>query len=102
LFEDEQVKEPIVTEIPADLVKEAEEARAKMIEQIAELDDDLIVKYLENEPISEEDLKTALRRAVIASKATAVFCGSSLKNKGVQPLIDAVVDYLPSPLEFRL
>lgn len=99
LFEDELGKEPIVTDIPADLLTEAEEARAKMIEQVAELDDDLIVKYLENEPISEEDLKTALRRAVIASKATAVFCGSSLKNKGVQPLIDAVVDYLPSPLD---
>lgn len=97
VFEDELGKEPIDIEIPADLVKEAEEARAKMIEQIAELDDDLIVKYLEDEPISEEELKAALRRAVLTSKATAVFCGSSLKNKGVQPLIDAVVDYLPSP-----
>jgi elongation factor G len=97
VFEDELGKEPIDIEIPADLVKEAEEARARMIEQIAELDDDLIVKYLEDEPISEEELKAALRRAVLTSKATAVFCGSSLKNKGVQPLIDAVVDYLPSP-----
>jgi elongation factor G len=70
-----------------------------MIEKIAELDDDLTVKYLEGETISNEELKTALRKAVIDSKATPCFCGSSLKNKGVQLVLDAVIDYLPSPID---
>ena len=70
-----------------------------MIERIAELDDALTVKYLEGREISDADLKKALRRAVIASKATPVFCGSSLRNKGVQLVLDALIDYLPSPLD---
>ncbi len=70
-----------------------------MVERIAELDDALTVKYLEGGEISNDELKDALRRAVIASKATPVFCGSSLRNKGVQLVLDAVIDYLPSPLD---
>jgi len=83
-FDDELGKEPKITEIPADLQKQAEELRAQMVERIAELDDDLTIKYLEGEKLSIEELKSALRKAVIATKATPVFCGSSLRNKGVQ------------------
>lgn len=96
-FEDELGREPRYAEIPADLATQAEEMRHAMIEKIAETDDELTLKYLEGEKISNDELKAALRKAVITSKSTPVFCGSSLKNKGVQPLLDAVVDYLPAP-----
>lgn len=99
LFDDELGKEPKIVEIPADLVQQAEEMRHVMVEKIAETDDDLTIKYLEGEEISVPELKTALRRAVLAGKACPVYCGSSLKNKGVQPVLDAVIDYLPSPLD---
>jgi elongation factor G len=78
---------------------QAEEMRQQMIERIAELDDDLTMKYLEGETITNEELKAGLRKAVLESKATPVFCGSSLKNKGVQLVLDAVIDYLPSPTD---
>lgn len=96
-FDDELGREPRYADIPADLLSQAEEMRHTMVEKIAETDDALTLKYLEAEKISEEELKSALRNAVIASKTAPVFCGSSLKNKGVQPLLDAVIDYLPSP-----
>lgn len=99
VWEDDLGKEPKIIEIPPDLKKQAEEARARMVEKIAELDDDLTIKFLEGQEISVEELKTALRKGIIANKATAVFCGSSLKNKGVQVLLDAVIDYLPSPAD---
>ncbi len=86
-------------DIPADLTDEIELLRAQLVERIAELDDELTVKFLEGEELSVEALKAGLRRAVIAGQATPVFCGSSLRNKGVQPLLDAVIDYLPSPLD---
>lgn len=89
--------EPQETEIPADVAADVAEYRERMVEQIAETDDELTLKYLEGEEISPEDLKAALRRAVIAGKAYPVFAGTSLRNKGVQPLLDAVLDYLPSP-----
>ncbi|HVM71600.1 MAG TPA: elongation factor G [Anaerolineales bacterium] len=98
-WDDELGKEPRETEIPADLMAEAEERHHVMVERIAELDDELTVKYLEGGEISQAELKDALRRAVIASKAAPVFCGSSLRNKGVQLVLDAVIDYLPSPLD---
>jgi elongation factor G len=91
--------DPKEVEIPADLRDEVAEYRARMIEQIAETDDELTLKYLEGEEITEEELKNGLRRAVIAGKAAAVLCGTSLRNRGVQLLLDAVVDYLPSPLD---
>ena len=99
VWEDDLGKEPIITDIPADMQKDAEQARAKMVEKIAELDDELTVKFLEAQEISIDELKAALRKGVIAVKAFPVFCGSSLKNKGVQVLLDAVVDYLPSPAD---
>ncbi len=96
---DDLGKEPRVTEVPAELEDEVEVARERMVEQIAEVDDDLMMKYLEGEEITVEELKAALRRAVIRGDLTPVYAGSALKNKGVQPLLDAVVDFLPSPLD---
>lgn len=99
VWEDDLGKEPKIGDIPAELKEQAEEARLKMVEKIAELDDDLTMKFLEGEEIRTDELKAALRKGIIANKATAVFCGSSLRNKGVQVLLDAVVDYLPSPAD---
>ena len=98
-FEDQLGSQPRVADIPADLVDVVEEQRADLIERIAELDDVLMMKYLEGESITLDELKAALRHAVLTNKVTLIYCGSSLKNKGVQPLLDAVVDYLPSPLD---
>jgi elongation factor G len=86
-------------EIPAELAASAEEARAALIEYVADLDDELMELYMENSDVSEAGLVAAIRRTTIANQLVPVFCGSSLKNKGVQPLLDAVVDYLPSPLD---
>jgi elongation factor G len=96
-FDDELGKEPHFVDIPADLMPTAQEARHAMVEKIAEADDELTMKYLEGEEISIDELKAGLRKAVITNKATPVFCGSSLRNKGVQPMLDAIIDYLPSP-----
>ncbi|HHY10226.1 MAG TPA: elongation factor G [Firmicutes bacterium] len=85
------------SEIPAEVLEEAEAARQLMLEKIAETDDDLTLKYLEGEEITPAELKAALRKACIDVKLIPVLCGSSFKNKGVQPLLDAVIDYLPSP-----
>jgi elongation factor G len=100
-WDDELGRDPREAEIPADLKKEAEERRHTMVERIAELDDTLTVKYLEGKEISNEELQATLRHAVLESTATPVFCGSSLRNKGVQLVLDAVIDYLPSPLDVR-
>ena len=99
IWEDDLGKDPKVVEIPEELREQAREARLLLVEKIAELDDDLTLKYLEGEEITLPELKAALRKGVIATKAAPVFCGSSLKNKGVQVLLDAVIDYLPSPAD---
>jgi elongation factor G len=91
--------DPREAEIPADLVPVVLEMRERMVEQIAENDDELTLKFLEGEEISVEELKSALRKAIIANAATPVYCGTALRNKGVQPLLDAIIDYLPSPIE---
>ncbi|MCM2316014.1 MAG: elongation factor G [Thermoanaerobaculia bacterium] len=88
-----------IEEIPENLRAEAEEARHLMVESIAESNDHLLEKYLAGEQIEEAELKAALRVATIGGVITPVVCGSAFKNKGVQPLLDAVVDYLPSPLD---
>ncbi|MEV4274687.1 elongation factor G [Actinoplanes xinjiangensis] len=88
-----------IEEIPADLVDSANEWREKLIETLADVDDAVMEKYLEGEEVSVEEIRAAIRRATIASKANPVLCGSAFKNKGVQPMLDAVVDYLPSPLD---
>jgi elongation factor G len=97
IFSDELGANPSIEEIPAELQASAESARAELIERIAETDDELTLKFLEGEEISVEELYAALRNAVIASKVVPVMCGTALRNKGVQPLLDAVVRYLPSP-----
>ncbi len=99
-WSDELGAAPVREEISPDLKAEAAERRARMVEQIAETDEVLTLKYLEGQEIATEELKSALRRAVIANKATPVLCGSSLRNKGVQPLLDAVLEFLPSPWIF--
>src|SRR5471030_73944 len=88
-----------VMEIPDDLKAEAEHLREKMVESIAEQNDALLKKYLDGVPLDISELKAALRIATITQKITPVLCGSAFKNKGVQPLLDAVVDYLPSPVD---
>jgi elongation factor G len=88
-------------EIPADLKEKVEQYRAKMIEQIAETDDALLDKFLNGKEISKEELKAALRAAVISYKIIPVYCGTSKRNKAVQPVLDAIVDYLPSPLDLK-
>jgi len=88
-----------LAEIPAEVADEVAAAREKMIEAIVEHDEELMEKYLEGEEITPEELKRGLRKACLASKAVPVLCGSSFKNKGVQLLLDAIVDYLPSPLD---
>ncbi len=85
--------------VPAELADEAARCREELIERVVELDDELMLRYLEGEVIGVQELKATLRRATIAGQLIPVLCGSALKNKGVRPLLDAVVDYLPSPLE---
>lgn len=98
-WEDVEGREPIIKDVPDDLKDAALVAREQMIEKAAEVDDTLMEKFLEGEEITNADLKKGLRNAVINNKATLVYAGSSLKNKGVQPILDAVIDYLPSPLD---
>jgi elongation factor G len=99
VWEDEQGTKPVRGDVPVDLKAKAKAMRSSLVEQIAETDDALTLKYLEGEEITVEELKTALRKAVIAGELTPVYCGTSLRNKGVQPILDAVIDYLPSPLD---
>ena len=86
-------------EIPADLVEKAKEYREKLIEAVAETDDTLFEKFVEGQPVTEQELAAGIRKATIAQKIFPVICGSAFKNKGVQNLLDAVCDYLPSPLD---
>lgn len=88
-----------VTEIPGDLVEIANEYREKLIEAVAETKDELMMKYLEGEELTEQEIHDGLRQGTISNKLVPVLCGSSFKNKGVQPLLNAVVDYMPSPLD---
>src|SRR5690606_38214763 len=90
-----------VEEVPAELKDQASEYREKLVEAIADVDDQVAEKFLEGKEISIEELKAALRRAVIGLKFVPVFCGSAYRNKGVQPLLDAVVDFLPSPMDMN-
>ncbi|MGA2130670.1 MAG: elongation factor G [Bryobacteraceae bacterium] len=87
------------TEVPAELLEQANEYREKMIEAVAEHDDALFEKFIEGQPLTEAEIHRGIRKATIALKIFPVICGSAFKNKGVQTMLDAVVDYLPSPLE---
>lgn len=99
IYTDDLGKTSEEVEIPADMKEKADEYRQILLDTVAESDDELMMKYLEGEEISEEELKAAIRKATIDCKMTPVFCGSSYKNKGVQPMLDAVIDYMPSPLD---
>lgn len=96
---DDLGKEAVEEEIPADMKAEVEQYRSKLIEQIAETDEALMEKYFAGEVLDIDEMKKALRKAVINVEVFPIFAGSALKNKGIQPMLDAVVDYLPSPLE---
>ena len=98
-WDDEMGVETREGEIPTEFVEKVEQMREYLIERICETDDDLTMKFLSGHDLEIDALKKALRKAVIKSELTPVFCGSSLRNKGVQPLLDAIVDYLPSPQE---
>jgi elongation factor G len=98
-WEDEQGTKIRYDEIPHELKNKAHERRAKMIEKISELDEQLFEKFVNEEEISIPEVKVALRKAVLENRVSLVFCGTALRNKGIQPLLDAVVDYLPSPME---
>jgi elongation factor G len=87
------------TEIPADMLEKAKETRAALIEAAADADEDVMMKYLEGQDVEEQELKNALRKGTISMTLFPVLCGSALKNKGVQLLLDAVIDYLPGPLD---
>jgi elongation factor G len=98
-LEDDMGAKPHIGDIPPDLIEEALAAHEELVERLAETDDALAIKYLEGEEITSDELRRALRRATLAGEVTPVLCGSSLRNKGVQPLLDAIVDYLPSPID---
>ena len=99
IHKDDLGKEIEVCDIPADLQAQAEEFRSKLIEAAAEQDDDLMMKYLEGEELTEEEIIKGIRKGTIANKLIPVCCGSSYKNKGVQELLNAVVNFMPSPLD---
>ncbi|MHB1653533.1 MAG: elongation factor G [Desulfitobacteriaceae bacterium] len=88
-----------IADIPGDLVELANEYREKLVEAVAETDEELMMKYLEGEEFTEEEIRAGIRSGAIALKFIPVLCGSSFKNKGVQPLLDAVINYMPSPLD---
>ena len=99
IYEDDLGKEIDEEDIPAEYVDKAEEYRAKMIEAICETDENLMEKFFAEEEITEEELKAALRKACINCELVPVFCGSAYRNKGVQKLLDGVIDYMPAPID---
>ncbi|MXX66643.1 MAG: elongation factor G, partial [Chloroflexi bacterium] len=98
-FIDDGLDHVRISEIEPELVSKARAAREHMIEEIADFDTDIAEKFLENDPISNQDLSDALRRITVANTAIPVLCGSALRNKGIEAVIDSIVDYLPSPLD---
>ena len=99
IYEDDLGKVADEVEIPADMKDQAEEYREKLMEALSDLDDDFAMKYLEGEDISEEEIKAVIRKATIACKMCPVTCGTSYRNRGVQPMLDAVVDFMPAPVD---
>ncbi len=99
IYKDDLGEEIEITDIPEDMREEAEEYRDAMLEACYDIDEDLMEKALEGEEITEDEIKAALRKGTIANELVVVTCGSSYKNKGVQMMLDAVVDYMPSPLD---
>ena len=101
IFKDNEGKDVEVTDVPAGYLDKAKEYREKMVESISETDEELMMKYLEGEEPTVEELKAALRKAVIATTINPVFCGTSYRNKGVQLLLDAIVEYMPAPTDIE-
>ncbi|MFA5064015.1 MAG: elongation factor G [Dehalococcoidia bacterium] len=99
VFPDEVSEDPTEAEIPADMKEEVAKARHDMIEKLAENDDQLMLKYVDNQEIGEDDIKAAIRRLTIVNRIVPIVCGTALRNKGIQLVLDAVIDYLPSPLD---
>ena len=99
VYSDQLGKDEEFIEIPADMLEQAQEYRQKLLEAVAESDDELMLKYLEGEDLTEEEINLGIRKQTIACKMCPVCCGSSYKNKGVQPLLDAVVAYMPAPID---
>ncbi len=99
IYTDDLGKTSEESEIPEDMQEQAELYRQNLLDAVAESDDELMMKYLEGEELTVDEIKAGIRKATIACKMTAVLCGSSYKNKGVQPLLDAVVDYMPAPTD---
>ncbi|MFP4978463.1 elongation factor G [Paenibacillus sp. CN-4] len=99
MYKDDLGRDIEETAVPAEFADQVEELRNELIEKVAELDEDLTMKYLEGEEISVEEIKAALRKGVVEVKIFPVICGSSYRNKGVQLMLDAVIDYLPSPVD---
>ena len=99
VYDDALGKEEEFVEIPADMKEKADEYRAALVEAVAESDDELMMKYLEGEELTEEEIIAGIRKATIACKMTPVCCGSSYKNKGVQPMLDAVIQFMPAPTD---
>ncbi len=99
IYKDDLGKEFDITDIPAELMDDASEWREKMLEAVAETDEDLMMKFLEGEEITPKEIKKQIRKLTIAGEMVPVTCGSAYKNKGVQMLLDAVIDYLPSPID---
>ena len=99
IYKDDLGKDMEITEIPEDMKEKAEEYHNALLEAVAEQDEELMMKYLEGEELTKEEIKAAIRKGTIANEIVPVVCGTSYKNKGVQKLLDAVVDYMPSPLD---
>jgi elongation factor G len=99
IYKDELGKEQEIVDIPAEYAEQAEAAREHLLEEVSHYDDELVEMIVEEREIPHDKLKAAIRKATLAIRMTPVLCGSSFKNKGVQPLLDAVLDYLPSPLD---
>ena len=98
-YREEGPEDPVEGPVPEEMIEEFRNYRAALIEKIAETDDDLMMKYLEDEEISNEEIKQALRQATIDYRIVPVLCGTALRHRGIQPLLDAIGDYLPSPLD---
>ena len=99
IFTDVATKDDVITDIPADLLDRANELRAELIDAVAEYDEEFMMKVLEGEEVTVDELKAVIRKAVLSAEFFPVLCGASYKNKGVIPMLDATVDYLPSPLD---
>jgi elongation factor G len=99
MYYDDLGKDIREEEIPADMLEKAQQYRANLIEKVAEMDDELMEKYLEGQELDIIEIKKAIRKGVITNRLHPIFCGSALKNKGVQPILDAVCEYLPSPVD---